>query len=111
MLGIYGVLSNLVTSQTHEIRIRMAVGATPAAIGRLLLRQSMIPVGIGLIIGLGACVVFGRLMESLLFQVRAGDPLTLASSVAAVLLASPAALYLPLRRATAVDCTVALREE
>ena len=111
VMGIYGVLSNLVTSRTREIGIRIAVGATPGAIGRLVLRQSMVPVAIGLIIGLAGGVAIGRLMGSLLFQVRSWDPLTLAAAVTSVLLTSPAALWLPLRRATAVDCTVALREE
>jgi ABC-type antimicrobial peptide transport system permease subunit len=111
VMGIYGVLSNLVTSRTREIGIRMAVGATPGAISRLVLRQTMVPVAIGLTIGLSGRVAVGRLMGSLLFQVRSWDPLTLTAAVAAILLTSPAALWLPLRRATAVDCTVALREE
>ena len=111
VMGIYGVLSNLVTSRTREIGIRMAVGATPGAISRLVLRQSIVPLAIGLTIGLSGSVAVGRLMGSLLFQVRSWDPLTLTAAVAAILLTSPAALWLPLRRATAVDCTVALREE
>jgi putative ABC transport system permease protein len=111
LLGIYGVLSNLVASRAREIGIRMAIGATPGAIGRLVLRQSMVPVSIGLLIGLAGCAALSRFIESLLFQVRAQDPLTLGLAVAAILLTSPAALYLPLRRATSVDCTVALRDE
>jgi predicted permease len=111
VMGIYGVLSNLVTSRTREIGIRMAVGATPGAISRLVLRQSMVPLAIGLTIGLSGSAAVGRLMGSLLFQVRSWDPLTLTAAVAAILLTSPAALWLPLRRATSVDCTVALREE
>jgi putative ABC transport system permease protein len=89
----------------------MAIGATPGSIVKLVLSQSMVPVVIGLMIGLGGCAILGRFMESLLFQVRSLDPFTLILAVSAILLTSPAALYLPVRRATAVDCTVALREE
>jgi putative ABC transport system permease protein len=111
MFGIYGVLSNLVTSRVREIGIRMAIGASPAEIGRLILRQSLIPVGIGLAIGLAGTFALSQFLEALLFHVPAHDPLTLGASAIAILVVSPVALYVPLRRATAVDCTVALREE
>lgn len=111
MVGIYGVLSNLVTSRVREIGIRMAIGAAPAEIGRLILRQSMLPILIGLTAGLAGTLVLSRFMEALLFQVHARDPLTLALAMATILLVSPLALFVPLRRATRVDCTVALREE
>ena len=111
MIGIYGVLSNLVTSRVREIGIRMAIGAAPGEIGRLILRQSMLPVSIGLGVGLAGTLVLGRFVEALLFHVRARDPLTLTLAAGAILLTSPLALAIPLRRATRVDCTVALREE
>jgi len=111
MIGIYGVLSNLVTSRVREIGIRMAIGAAPFEIGRLILRQSMLPVSIGLAVGLAGTLVLGRFVEALLFHVHARDPLTLTLAAAAILLVSPLALAVPLRRATRVDCTVALREE
>ena len=111
MIGIYGVLSNLVASRTREIGIRLALGARPAAIGRLVLGQSMIPVTIGLAAGLAGSLALSRFLEALLFQVRARDPLTLAVAAAATLLLSPLAIAVPLLRATRVDCTVALREE
>ena len=111
MIGIYGVLSNLVTSRVREIGIRMAIGAAPAEIGKLMLLQSMLPVLIGLAAGLAGTLVLGRFIEALLFHVRAHDPLTLALAVSVILLMSPLALLVPLRRATSVDCTVALREE
>jgi len=111
MMGIYGVLSNLVASRIREIGIRMAIGASPAAIGRLVLRQSLLPVSAGLAAGLAGSLALGRFVEALLFQVRAHDPLTLALASCTVLLISPAAIYVPLRRATRVECTVALREE
>jgi putative ABC transport system permease protein len=111
MMGIYGVLANLVASRVREIGIRMAIGATPAAIGKLVLLQSMVPVMAGLAIGLAGSFALGRFLEALLFQVRAHDPLTLAVAASTILLVSPVAIYVPLRRATRVDCTVALREE
>ena len=111
MMGIYGVLANLVASRVREIGIRMAIGATPGAIGRLVLLQSMAPVMAGLGVGLGCSFALGRFLEALLFQVRPHDPLTLGLAVSTILLVSPVAIYVPLRRATRVDCTVALREE
>jgi putative ABC transport system permease protein len=111
MMGIYGVLSNLVASRVREIGIRMAIGASPGEIGRLILRQSMIPVALGLAIGLAGTFALSRFLEALLFRVQPRDPLTLAAAVIAILVISPVALYVPLRRATAVECTVALREE
>jgi putative ABC transport system permease protein len=111
LAGIYSVLSNVVTSRVREIGIRVAIGARPLQIGKLVLFQSMIPVAGGLAIGLAASFALGRYLEILLFQVRARDPLTLALSAFAILAVSPAAVYFPVRRALAVDCTVALREE
>ena len=111
MLGIYGVLAGLVASRVREIGIRMAIGATPAQIGGLVLTQSMAPVAVGLVAGLAASLALGRFLESLLFHVQAHDPLTLGLALTAVLAVSPLAVWVPLRRATRVDCTVALREE
>ena len=111
MVGIYGVLSNLVASRVREIGIRMAIGATPGEIGGLMVRQSMIPVALGLAAGLAGTVALSRFLEALLFQVQPRDPFTLAIAALLILLVSPVALYVPLRRATSVDCTVALREE
>jgi predicted permease len=111
MMGIYGVLAGLVASRVREIGIRMAIGATPAQIGSLVFGQSMVPVLVGLAAGLAASLVLGRYLESLLFQVYPRDPLTLGLATAAVLGIAPAAIYVPLRRATRVDCTIALREE
>lgn len=111
MIGIYGVLSNLVTSRVREIGIRMAIGARPLEIARLIVRQSMIPVMIGLAGGLAGSLVVNRFLESLLFQVHPRDPLTLIVACGAILLMTPLAVSVPLRRALRVDCTVALREE
>jgi putative ABC transport system permease protein len=111
LAGIYSVLSNVVASRVREIGIRVAIGARPPQIVKLVLRQGMTPVAAGLGIGLAASLALARFLEMLLFQVRARDPLTLALSAVVILAVSPAAIYLPLRRALAVDCMVALREE
>jgi len=111
MMGVYGVLSNLVASRVREIGIRMAIGAKPWEIGTLMLRQSTLPIALGLAAGLAASIAVSWFVEALLFQVRARDPLTLALAVSAILLVSPVAIFAPVRRAVTVDCTVALREE
>jgi putative ABC transport system permease protein len=111
LLGIYGVLANLVASRTREIGIRLAIGATPGEIGGLVLRQAMLPVVIGLTVGLAASLVLGRFLESLLFQTQPRDPVTLVAAASAILLFAPLAIAIPLLRATRVDCTVALRDD
>jgi putative ABC transport system permease protein len=111
LIGIYGVLSNMVASRVREIGIRMAIGALPAEIGKLILLQSMIPVLAGLVLGLAGSLALSRFLKSLLFHIAPRDPLTLAFACGAILLLSPAAIAVPLVRATRVDCTVALREE
>jgi putative ABC transport system permease protein len=110
-IGIYGVLANLVASRVREIGIRMAIGATPGGIGRMVLRQAMAPVGIGVALGLAGSLMLGRFLQALLFGLKSGDPITLAVAALVILVVAPAAIYIPLRRATGVDCTVALREE
>ncbi|HTF66448.1 MAG TPA: FtsX-like permease family protein [Edaphobacter sp.] len=111
LIGVYGVLSSLVASRSREIGIRMAVGATPASIGRMVFGQSMIPVTIGLVLGLAGSLALSRLVETLLFQVSPRDPVALSLAVGSILLLSPIAIFLPVRRAVGVECTVALRDE
>jgi putative ABC transport system permease protein len=111
LAGVYSVLSNLVASRVREIGIRVAVGARPTQIASLVLRQSLAPVAAGLGIGLCASLLLARFLSVLLFQVNSRDPLTLALSAAVVLAVSQAAALAPLRRALAVDCSIALREE
>lgn len=111
MMGVYGVLANMVEARTREIGIRMAIGASTADIGKLVVAQSLVPVAIGLAAGLAGSMVVSRGLESLLFQVRARDPLTVVLAILAILIVTPLAIWIPLRRATRVDCTVALRQE
>ena len=111
MMGIYGILSHLVASRTREIGIRMAVGASPSEIGRLVLRQTMLPVATGVIAGAAGSLALSSFLKTLLFQVRPRDPLTIAVAALTILVIAPAAILVPLLRATRVDCTIALRQE
>ena len=110
-LGIYGVVSYAVSSRTREIGIRMTLGANPAGILRLILRQAMRPVGWGLLVGFAVCATLSRLMSIMLYGISPFDPLTFGG--VALFLAGIALLasFLPARRATRVDPMEALRYE
>jgi putative ABC transport system permease protein len=109
--GIYAALSYVVSQQTREIGIRMALGAKKNQVLKLVLRQGMKLALTGVAIGLIASFVATRLMASLLFMVRPNDPVTLAGVALALTLVALLACYLPARRAAKVDPMIALRHE
>jgi predicted permease len=111
LIGLYGVISYAVTQRTQELGVRMALGAQPAEILRLVLRQGMTLAGLGAVVGLVASLLISRLLRNELFHVSAFDPLTFASMAAALVAAALLASYIPARRATRVDPMVALRYE
>jgi predicted permease len=110
-LGIYGVVSHSAAQRTRELGIRLAFGANPAALRRLVLRQGFAPVAWGLIGGIAGAFAGGRLIASLLFETSARDPLTLGAGAAALVLVALLAAWIPARRATRIDPMIALRTE
>jgi predicted permease len=109
-IGLYGILAHAVNQRKREIGLRMALGASPPSMLRLILGQGMSLVATGVVIGLAAALVVGRLLRTMLYGVGAADPVSLAG--AALMLGGVALLacYLPARWATRVDPLVALRE-
>jgi putative ABC transport system permease protein len=110
-VGIYGMLSYSVTKRTHEIGVRLALGAKAPSVLALVLKEGLLLVAVGMIVGLATALASTRLLSSILFNVEATDPVTLATVSALILLAALLACLLPTRRATRVDPLIALRSE
>ncbi len=110
-LGLYGVISYTVAQRTNEIGIRMALGAQRSGIVGLVLREVAVLIGIGIAIGAGLALGGGRAASSLLYGLKANDPLTLALAVMLLAAIGLAAIFVPARRASRLDPMVALRYE
>ena len=110
-VGIYGVLAFTVGQRTHEIGIRMALGARASDVPWLVLRQGLAMIGVGLAIGFVAALALTRVMESLLFRVGARDPMTFVAVGLVLTAVACVACFAPAWRAARVDPMVALRYE
>ena len=110
-IGTYGVLSYMVTQRRHEIGIRMALGAERGLVLRSVMAHGLKLTCVGVVAGLACALALTRLMETLLFGVRASDPATLAGVTALITAVAGAASLIPALRATCVDPIVVLKEE
>jgi putative ABC transport system permease protein len=108
-VGIYGVIAYFVTQRTPEIGVRMALGATPRGVVRLVLRQAAPPVIAGVLLGLAASALATRALTAYLVGVQPTDPVTLAAVVAVLVAAALLASIVPARRAASVDSKQALQ--
>jgi ABC-type antimicrobial peptide transport system permease subunit len=111
VIGLYAVIAFLVAQRTHEIGVRVALGATRNDVLRLVLAQSGVLIAIGVAIGVTAAVPVGRLVASTLFEVQSFDLSVYVATTIAVLVISLAAVATPAVRATRVDPVIALRTE
>ena len=109
--GLYGVLAQLVAQRTREIGIRMALGARPADVMRLVVSRGMALAGIGAALGIGGALGLVKTISALLYGIRPPDPATFAAVTALLLGVALAACWLPTRAAMRVDPAVALRTE
>jgi putative ABC transport system permease protein len=110
-IGVYGVMAYLVSEQTREIGIRMALGAERWGVMAMIFRRGMTTIAIGLAIGMPLAWMFARLLSSLIFGVKPGDAVTFAGIPLAMIAAASIAIFVPARRAMKIDPIVALRYE
>lgn len=111
VVGVYGVMSHLVSQGTHDIGVRLALGAQRGSIVSMVIRRGMELTGAGIVLGLLGAAALTRVMASLLFGVSATDAVTFAAVSVTLAAIGVLASYLPARRATLVDPVIALREE
>ena len=111
IIGVYGVISYSVVQRTHEIGVRMALGAQRTDILHMILREGMLLAIIGIAIGIGGALGLTRVLRSMLFEIEPTDPATFVGVAIFLTIAALAACYVPARRAMKVDPMVALRHE
>jgi predicted permease len=110
-IGVYGVMAYSVSQRTHEIGIRMALGAEPERLRRMVLREATWVVALGIMAGVCGALALGRVIASLLYGIKAWDPTTLAGSAAMLMVVALGASWIPAWRAARVDPMQALRHE
>jgi ABC-type antimicrobial peptide transport system permease subunit len=110
-LGIFGVLAYAVNQRRQEIGVRVALGATPRSVLRLVVGQGMVLAGIGVAVGVLGAALLTKSMQSVLFDIRSSDPMTFVQVAIVLLIAALAASLLPARRALAIDPVSALRAD
>ena len=110
-VGLYGVLSHMVTANRAQIGIRLALGAPRSLIFRMVAGRALKLAGIGVAVGAMGCVALRQILAAVVFGIGPNDPATLAGAIAVLLAAALAAAWIPARRATRVDAMAALREE
>ena len=111
ILGVYGVMSYSVAQRTHEIGIRMALGAERVDVLRLILKEGLLLAGIGVVAGLASALVLTRLMRNLLFGISPTDPVTFVGVAMLLVAVGVAGCLVPAQRAMRVDPLVALRHQ
>lgn len=110
-IGLYGVMSHQVIRRRQEFGVRMAIGAAPSSVMRMIVRQSAIVIGIGLVVGLAGALASGRLIAALLYGVTPTDPASIAAAAVFLSVITMTAGLIPARRAARVDPMIALRED
>lgn len=109
-IGIYGVFSYFVGERTREIAVRLALGATPSAVRRLVVGRGLVLLALGLVLGLAGAVALATSASSLLYSVSARDPWTYAAAVACLAAVAMGACWLPAHRASRLDPQAGLRQ-